>query len=254
MPSADEAWYQALFSCLNYGDEIGPRGIKTYELLGKQVEWDMNKPVVGHPLRKLNYRFMAAEAYWITSGSPLVEEIVPYCKHMEKYSDDGYIFNGAYGPMIESQTNFVVNTLINDIDSRQAVLTIWTPNPSKSKDHRCTISMQFFVRDDTVQMMVYMRSSDVWLGLPYDMFNFSMVALKISNLLTHNLNRPIVIGKAKMFVGSQHLYESNRSDAEKITEPYIENRYMPYNFSWINNVRWILKARETGDLYEDSHM
>lgn len=248
MLSADNAWRGALTTAF-FGDRIGPRGMDTNEVLGHQTKWDMNRPVVLNPARKLNYRFMAAEAYWITSGSPLVEDIAPYCKHISQFSDDGYIFNGAYGPLIESQTNFVVNTLARDRSSRQAVLTIWTPNPTRSKDHRCTVSMQFIVRDDTLHLMVYMRSSDVWLGLPYDMFNFSMVALKVACLLTEETGRPCVLGSGMITAGSLHIYTRDILASQAI-KPYDNDVRLDYMFDWQDNVKWILKARETGDIYE----
>jgi thymidylate synthase len=55
-------------------------------------------------------------------------------KGITRFSDDGITFFGAYGPKIITQTSYIVNTLCNDQDSRQAVLSIWRENPKSSAD------------------------------------------------------------------------------------------------------------------------
>jgi thymidylate synthase len=43
--------------------------------------------------------------------------------------------------MIKQQLDYVVEALVKDNDSRQAVLTIWRPSPAPSKDIPCTVSI-----------------------------------------------------------------------------------------------------------------
>jgi hypothetical protein len=55
-----------------------------------------------------------------------------------------------------------------------------------------------------------MRSSDVWLGLPYDFFTFS----QLTNSLSHYLDFPV--GSMTMNFGSSHLYVSDEPKAKKV--------------------------------------
>ena len=82
---------------------------------------------------------MAAEALWILSGDNKVETIAPYNKNIKQFSDDGIIFQGAYGPRIISQLDYVIESLRKDRESRQAVLTIWNPNPKPSIEELKTV-------------------------------------------------------------------------------------------------------------------
>lgn len=205
--SGTEAWLNSLQEVMNLGTGVAPRGKDTKEILNQVIEFDMNYPVCHHPERKLSYQFMAAEAYWITSGSPLVEDISPYNKHIANFSDDGYIFNGAYGPAFISQLNHVVNSLKEDSNSRQAVITIWHPNPISSKDHKCTVSLIFNVRFNRIYTTVLMRSNDLQLGRPYDMFNFTVMTLKVLTELNRNKVYPVELGTCTLHAVSAHVYE-----------------------------------------------
>lgn len=220
---ANKAWYGLVQDLLKSGKEVSPRGLLTKEFVGYTSTIDMRWPVVTYPMRKLNYKFMAGEAWWILSGLRDVASIAEFNSKIAQYSDDGETFFGAYGPRIMGQIEGVVNTLLDDPDSRQAVLTIWRENPPKTKDVPCTVAMQFMIRKGHLHVNVFMRSSDIWIGWCYDVFVFSMVAMYVIKRLTwlHNLrhNDPsfdLRLGHLNLTAGSQHLYESNFAAAELI--------------------------------------
>lgn len=208
-------WKNQISDVLSNGFLVSPRGSKTLELPQYTLTINMRRPVLNIPERKLNYKFMAAEAYWILTGNDRVDAISPFNKNIAQYSDDGEIFFGAYGPRIQSQMDYIVRALTNDPMTRQAVLTLWRQNPPKSKDIPCTISMVFSIRDFKLNCHVFMRSSDIWLGIPYDVFTFSMVAHKVCTLLK---GAPIIPGKLYLTAASSHLYEQHWSSASDITK------------------------------------
>jgi len=230
MLSTNTSWLQALQECLKNGKESAPRGKKIKELMAYQTVTPMEWPMMTVTERHLGYRFMAAEAAWILSGDNRVRTIAPYSKVISSFSDDGHFFNGAYGPMIREQLHSVIAALNNDADTRQAVLTIWRPNPAKSKDIPCTVSVQFLIRDGMLHVIDTMRSSDLWLGWPYDIFNFSMLARYV---ICHLKQKP-ELGVIVLQAGSAHLYEQNWLPAQAIvggkctveetpTIPWFEN-------------------------------
>lgn len=206
--SATEAWTALLRDTLDKGMLVSPRGKNTKELLHKTIEVDMRRPVILVPERKLNYQFMAAEAYWILTGDNTVDGIGPYNRHIAQFSDDGKTFFGAYGPRIASQVDYVVEKLTEDPLSRQAGLTIWRENPPATKDVPCTVAMFFNIRDWRLNCHVFMRSSDQWLGVPYDIFNFSCVSYMLCCRLSRVMGgiRP---GTLYLTAASSHLYEPN---------------------------------------------
>lgn len=222
LPIANVSWLHDIARVMELGRTESPNGTNTRELIGISSEFDMNYPVCYHPERGLSYVFMAAEAYWITSGSMFVDDIAPYNKHIANFSDDGYIFNGAYGPKFINQVDYVVNALRKDESSRRAVMTIWIQNPIETKDHACTVSLQFLIRGGKIHTCVTMRSNDLWLGRPYDMFNFTVMTLRILTLLNKDRNELIELGNMIITVGSLHLYERDFGKADAVLE-YDEN-------------------------------
>lgn len=209
-----QSWLMALGDILANGERVAPRGQMTKEILQRTLVVDMRKPVLNVPERQLSYKFMAAEAYWILSGDNKVSTIAPYNKMISQFSDDEEIFFGAYGPKIDAQIEYVVNKLRIDPDTRQAGLTIWRENPPPTKDVPCTVAIFFNIRNGKLNASVYMRSSDVWLGVPYDVFNFSMLAHMVCCFLNSNHdNEPTVPGTLYLTAASSHLYERNWDEA-----------------------------------------
>jgi thymidylate synthase len=212
--TVDDLYVETLRHLMRWGDETHPRGFLCKEL--SPCTLILNHPQVNiltNPSRKASQRFMAAELLWILMGRNDVAMISHYLPKMKDYSDDGVTFFGAYGPKIMPQLPYVIRTLQVDPWSRQAILTIWRESPPATKDPPCTISMQFIGRPlDRLNLIVYMRSQDVWLGLPYDIHNFTCIQLLAASILG------IKAGKLTIIQGSLHAYER---DFEKIREAIL---------------------------------
>jgi thymidylate synthase len=156
---------------------------------------------------------MAAEAAWILGGQDDAASIAPYSKEISRFSDDGQTFYGAYGPKVVAQWNYCLERLLTNHTTRQAVLSIWRENPPGwTKDVPCTLSWQFLLRDGRLNLNSTMRSSDVWLGWPYDVFTQSMAILAMCcELVNHGV--AATPGHVYLTAGSQHLYERNLAQA-----------------------------------------
>ena len=224
--SADQSWLNLIEKILRDGVEEFPRGKRTLEVIGCMSKLDMARPIVTVANRKLGYKFLAAEAWWIASGSNRVDEIAPYSKAISNFSDDGLTFRGAYGPKIQDQLPWVAEQLKNDVSTRQAVLAIWRERPGPTKDYPCTLGAQWLIRTAQdgkayLHCQVTMRSSDAWLGFPYDVFNFSIQsAFLIGYLRTAYpdvFDYPIHLGQLTFTAGSQHLYEEHFEAARNCT-------------------------------------
>ena len=208
------AWVQLLSKLINNGRSVSPRGIPTREILNVTLEFPMEANIIAHPIRNLNYKFMVAEWLWIAFGHSELRIISQYNMEMARFSDDGVSLYGAYGPRWNGQYGQVARLLRDDFTSRQAVIVIWRENPIKSKDVPCTLTFQFFIRDDKLDMTVNMRSSDVWLGIPYDVFTFT----QLGNVMAALLEVPR--GQFVMNLGSSHLYLQNEEAAIRVLRDY----------------------------------
>jgi len=211
-------WRNLLTYLLEYGEDTSPRGIKTKETICRTSRVDMNHPIILIKERNVGYNFMFAEAWWILDGRNDVQSIRPYAPSIDRFSDDGRTFRGAYGPKIIQQVDYCVECLINDPNSRQSIMTIWERNPRKSRDIPCTLSLQFVIRNNKLDCIATMRSSDAWIGFIYDVFNFSCISACIAaeyNMISDSFEK-VELGTLHLTTGSQHLYAKDFDKARKI--------------------------------------
>jgi len=195
--------------------DTAPRGLRVKEKLGVQFRITN----VRHRLPKLNARnfsltYFVAETLWYLSGSNSTDWISRYASFWRDISDDGKTANSAYGARIFKpharigdgklvQWEYVKEELRRDPDSRRAVIHIRTPSDSVilSKDVPCTLALQFFIRDGYLHLHVNMRSSDVILGIAYDIPAFTTMQEILANELG------VSLGEYVHTSNSLHCYE-----------------------------------------------
>lgn len=202
-----EYWYNQL--AMQHGTAASRDGAVTGEIINAVTVIDDPKDnLVTSPIRKLSHKYAIGELLWYLSGSNKLDAIANYSKAWNKLSDDGETVNSAYGHRIFEKFGFdqwehVKGLLKADPNSRQAVIHIKEPNPEKTKDLPCTVALQYFIRDGKLYATTYMRSNDIWLGFPYDVFTFTCLQIKMAFELG------VGIGSYTHIAGSLHLYSRN---------------------------------------------
>ncbi len=255
-PTATGAWLRLLDRALASDAGASPRGLATREVLHSSVAFDMNEPALICEARRPSYKFMAGEALWILSGSNRLAEIAPYNRAMARFSDDGETLAGAYGPRIVRQIPYVINALAKDLATRQAVIMIFEPSPSPSKDVPCTLALTFNVRGGQLNCHALMRSSDIWLGVPYDFFTFSMVATTVlyrARSAWPEIFRPIGLGALYLTAVSSHLYAEHLEaarEASRTTDVRVASSLRTYveREAYDAVLRELLAARDANRL------
>ena len=174
---------------------------------------DPTRNIVTSPIRKMPLRYAIGELAWYLSGSNNVRDIAPFAKKWEEISDDGVHNNSAYGWRIFDKFNFnqweyVKAMLQRDPNSRQAVIHIKDADNTPTKDTPCTVYLQFLLRDGKLNLSVHMRSNDIWMGVPYDMFSFTFLQMKMA------MELGVDIGQYTHYAGSLHVYARDYQTAE----------------------------------------
>lgn len=207
MNQTNFVWKKYLEECYSSDLKSNPRGLGISEIIGAQYRVPM-PAYITLVNRKVNYSFMFAEAAMLISGSNILDDVEKYMKVYARYSDDGIFMRGSYGPPFVDQAGYIVDTLENDIDSRQAVMTFWRQRPGTSKDIPCTVSAQFIIRNNKLHAIMGMRSHDIVKGFVFDTFTFSMMCLSIKLLLS---DRGIKVDLGDLIVNasSLHIYETD---------------------------------------------
>lgn len=220
--SVNEAFVEILKLLSIEGQESAPKNKKIKEIINLCVEVDNPRNrVVTSIKRKIDMAFAFGQLSWYLDGRNDLEMMEYYSKSFINNSDDGKTLNSAYGyrifngehPLINfNQWENVKRILKDDNDSRQAIIHLHTPNDKKIKDEVCTLSLQFLIRDNKLNMITTMRSNDIYIGFTYDVFIFTLMQEILANELG------VELGKYYHNVGSMHIYEDQFYLLEDIQE------------------------------------
>lgn len=193
-------------------------------------------------IRSASHMYANAELIWYLSGARDIDGIAAYAPQYERFSnrcvvDDDYeyarsgetkmIAHGAYGHRWArvsgagyTQLAHVIRTLKKNPNTRQAVLACWNfeddafhAENGTRNDIPCTMTLKFYLRDGKLHCVTDMRSNDLWLGLPYDVYCFTAIQRLIADAVG------AAYGTYTHTVGSLHIYDRNR---EKLERKFVE--------------------------------
>lgn len=213
--------YENILCTLYYHPEYitSPRGQKVHEIIDFTIK--LTNPyssLFKNDRRSSKKDYLAGEFEWYFSGRNDLKFIQRYASFWKDVANDNGTINSAYGYLIFTQLNdynlcqyeFAINTLINDKDSRQAIMHFNNQSHQyyNNKDLVCTMYSIFNIRDNKLNMTVHMRSNDVILGLPNDIAFFTLLQIQAYHHLKQ-YHPFLEIGTYTHFVNSLHLYERN---------------------------------------------
>lgn len=227
--NVNEAWENLYYGLNKDGDIRSPRGLKVKETLGCNI-YIMNPMdnLVYNTFRGISPIYISKEYEWYKSGSRKVEDASKLSKFWETIANPNGTVNSNYGAYIfvkESDGKSVwektVEILKNDPDTRQAIIQIPIMPGRGSKDTPCTSHIHFHIRDGKLMATTVMRSSDCILGIPIDLFQFTMWQIEMAKELG------LELGWHRFVSDNLHIYEKNwieNVDSEfkfcRIIEPY----------------------------------
>lgn len=220
--TVDNVWVQAFKKLATQAQDGFGASSRDGDVVGEICDTvfcvdDPTRNIVSNPVRKMPMRYAVGELAWYLSGSNKVKDISRFAKKWVEISDDGETNNSAYGYRIFSKFGFdqwehVKALLKKDPNSRQAVIHIKDANNFPTKDVPCTVYLQFFIRDGKLNLSVHMRSNDIWMGVPYDMFSFCFLQMMMA------MELGVEIGQYTHYAGSLHLYKRDYETAKKNIE------------------------------------
>jgi thymidylate synthase len=220
--------------------EVEPRGQRVRELLAPTlILTNPRARLLASPARKADYGFGVGEFFWYLLGKQDVDSMLYYNKRMGQFSDNGFTLNSAYGYRARvkpygngTQWSKVRNELLRDPDSRRAVLIIGEAidfvEAEHSKDVPCTLSLQFFIRDEKLHLHTTMRSNDAFWGLTYDLFSFTLLQeFMLLELQEHEGFEQLTLGRYSHTAGSLHIYERHFEMASDVVKQNLFSEFRP---------------------------
>jgi thymidylate synthase len=224
-------YLELLQDILDNGTQKGDRtGTGTTSVFGRQIRHNLAN---GFPLlttKKLHFKSIANELIWFLSGSTNTAWLK---QHGVSIWDEWATETGDLGPVYGkqwtawptkdggsiNQIDYVVETLKNNPNSRRILFHGWNveylPDESISPQENvkigkmalppCHLLYQFYVADNKLSAQLYIRSSDSFLGLPYNTASLA--------LLTHMLAQQcdLVPHEIVISIGDLHAYSNHEN-------------------------------------------
>ena len=238
-------YHELLKDILENGVVKGDRtGTGTTSVFGRQLRHDLGK---GFPLlttKKLHFKSITNELIWFLSGNTNIRWLNDHGVSIwnEWATEDGEL-GPVYGKQWTAwptkdggsinQIDYVVNTLRTNPNSRRILFHGWNPEylPDESQSPQenarqgrmalppCHLLYQFYVANGKLSAQLYIRSSDSFLGLPYNIASLA--------LLTHMLAQQcdLVPYEIVVSIGDLHAYSNHMAQIQ--TQLAREVRALP---------------------------
>ncbi|KRP53876.1 MULTISPECIES: thymidylate synthase [Pseudomonas] len=221
-----KAYQDLLADVLSNGVEKGDRtGTGTLSVFGRQFRHNLED---GFPLlttKKLHFKSIINEMIWFLNGDTNTKWLK---EHGVSIWDEWATEDGDLGPIYGkqwtawptqdgktiNQIDYVINTLKTNPNSRRILFHGWNveylPDESVSPQENarngkmalppCHLLYQFYVANNKLSAHLYIRSSDLLLGNPYNLAGVSF--------LTHMLAQQCDLGVGEVVVtmGDAHIY------------------------------------------------
>jgi thymidylate synthase len=223
-------YLELLQDILDNGTLKGDRtGTGTRSVFGRQLRFNLAD---GFPLlttKKLHFKSIANELIWFLNGDTNTKWLNENgVRIWNEWADE----QGELGPIYGKQwTNWtsdsnpnginqiekVVDDLKNNPNSRRILFHGWNveylPNERISPQENvkqgkmalppCHLLYQFYVADNKLSSQLYIRSSDSFLGLPYNIASVSL----LTHMLAQQCN--LELGEVIISIGDLHIYNNH---------------------------------------------
>ena len=219
---------------LDNGATKGDRtGTGTLSVFGRQFRHNLAD---GFPLlttKKLHFKSIANELIWFLSGDTNTRWLN---ENGVKIWDEWATEEGDLGPVYGAQwtawptrdggtinqIDYVVDCLRNNPNSRRILFHAWNveflPDENKSPQQNveegrmalppCHLLYQFYVADGKLSAQLMIRSSDSFLGLPYNTASLALLTMMLAQQCDLDLGEIIVC------TGDSHIYSNHREQVD----------------------------------------
>jgi thymidylate synthase len=225
--SADQVWRTALHELGKQTHQLQTgRREATIELL--HVAIGLSNPLdrwVTSRYPPLNPAFAIAELVWMLNGNDDSAFLNYWNSRLPLFAGHGITYRGAYGYRLRKhfavdQLEKSASMLAHNPDTRQVVLQIWDGTidlpdamgqPSDA-DIPCNLMSILKVRDGRLEWLQVLRSNDLFLGLPYNLLQFTTLQEVVAGWIG------VGVGTYNQISDSLHIYKSDIEQAFQASE------------------------------------
>jgi len=254
MPRILLSMYEAVWR----GHAVNARGMMTRNVRNLAVVMPAAvPPITSFDDRKLSISYCKKEWEWYLNADKMDSSIEQHATMWAKLKQSTGEYYSNYGQYmfspdeLQTQFDYVVDTLTHDPDSRRARMVILRREHlfKQNTDTVCTYAINFTLESDVLHMTVMMRSNDVIFGFTNDAFCFWNLMQFVWVLLKER-DPNIRLGTYTHFTNSMHVYERHFEMIGKILSK-DKRGYNSYTVPMVtpNEVRAFLVRKRADGAY-----
>ena len=145
-----------------------------------------------------------------------VEKIKTDEKFAEKFGDLGPVygkqwraFGGATGEVVD-QLGKAIEQIKNNPDSRRLIVNAWNPlYLDQMALPPCHMMFQFYVCNGKLSCMLYQRSADIFLGVPFNIASYALLTMMVAKICN------LEVGEFVHTLGDAHIYSNHVEQINK---------------------------------------
>ena len=207
-------YLEILRDVLENGQDADNRtGVYARKVFGRQMRFDLSK---GFPLvttKKTFFKGIVHELIWLLSGNTNIKYLLDNNVHIwDEWADE----NGDLGPVYGHQwRNFnsqgydqikdIIERIKNNPQDRRIIVSAWNPAQiGQMALPPCHCFFQFDVTPDgRLNCMLYQRSCDLFLGVPFNIASYSLLTMMIAQVCG------LKPGEFVHTLGNAHIYSNH---------------------------------------------
>jgi thymidylate synthase len=194
-------------------------GTGTISVFGYTMRFDLNE---GFPLittKKIHLKSVIYELLWFLKGATNIQ----YLKEngvsiWDEWADENGELGPVYGYQWRSwstpdgksidQIADVIKQIKQNPDSRRMIVSAWNvADIGKMKLPPCHLLFQFYVAEGKLSCLMYQRSADVFLGVPFNIASYALLTMMIAQVCD------LGVGEFVHVLGDAHLYLNHLEQA-----------------------------------------
>lgn len=228
------------------GDSRDDRtGVGTFSLFGEKLEFDLTDYIPLLTTKFVPHKLVIKELLWFISGSTNSTGLPIWTGNTTREFLDGRGLNhlperdigAGYGfqwrhfgaKYIDMNTDYTgqgvdqlkecIRMIKEDPNSRRIVMSAWNPaDLNKMALPPCHMFIQFYVSNGYLSSQLYMRSCDTILGLPFNIFSYSVLTYLIAHICDLKPKKLTIV------MGDTHVYKNHVETFKEIQlnrTPYV---------------------------------
>ena len=194
-------------------------GVGTKSLFGRQIRFDLSTEFPLITTKKIHTHSLVHELLWFLSGSSNIQYLkdnnVTIWNHWaDEHGELGPVYGVQWRKWVAAdgqehdQIAQLIDGIMHNPDSRRHIISAWNVGEIENmKLPPCHSFMQFYVIDGNLSCHLYMRSADIFLGVPFNIASYSLLCAMIAQVTGLKAHELIIS------FGDIHLYNNHFEQA-----------------------------------------